>query len=205
VDEVGLDVIAGRFRRRADDFQSKVEAVRPDQWSNPSPCARWTARGVVDHIVVMHGAMLRPIGRALRPAPSTDDDPLAAYLSARADVEAVLADHALALGECTTPMGTMTVADQIDQVLSDDLPQHGWDLARATGQDDTIPAEDVERLWSLVVAIPAELMERYRTPGAFGPGVEVFGPEVPVPEEAPLQHRLLGLIGRDPDWTPPPH
>jgi hypothetical protein len=27
------------------------------------------------------------------------------------------------------------------------------------------------------------------------------GPEVPVPDDAPLQHRLLGLIGRDPGWT----
>ena len=28
--------------------------------------------------------------------------------------------------------------------------------------------------------------------------VEVFGPEIPVPTEAPLQDRLLGFIGRDP-------
>jgi hypothetical protein len=75
---------------------------------------------------------------------------------------------------------------------------HGWDLARTTGQDETIDPEDVERLWSMTTAIPAELMEKYRTPGAFGPGVEVFGPEVKVPEDAPLQDRLLGLIGRDP-------
>ena len=58
--------------------------------------------------------------------------------------------------------------------------------------------EDVERLWSLTIAIPADVMEKYRTPGAFGPGVEVYGPEVRVAEDAPLQDRLLGLIGRDP-------
>ena len=70
----------------------------------------------------------------------------------------------------------------------------------ATGQDDTIDPEDVERLWASTRAIPAEVMERYRTPGAFGPGIEVLGPEVQVPEDAPLQHRLLGLIGREPEW-----
>jgi hypothetical protein len=92
----------------------------------------------------------------------------------------------------------MTVERQIDEVVSDDLVLHGWDLARATGQDDAMDPEDVERLWSTTSAIPAELMEKYRTPGAFGPGVEVFGPEVKVLEDAPLQDRLLGLIGRDP-------
>jgi hypothetical protein len=61
--------------------------------------------------------------------------------------------------------------------------------------------EDVERLWVSNSAIPAEVMERYRTPGAFGPGVEVFGPEVKVAKVAPLQDRLLGFIGRDPHPT----
>ena len=37
-----------------------------------------------------------------------------------------------------------------------------------------------------------------RIPDAFGPGIVVFGPEVPVPDDAPLQDRLLGLMGRDP-------
>jgi hypothetical protein len=59
----------------------------------------------------------------------------------------------------------------------------------------------VERLWAGNSAVPAEVMEQYRTPGAFGPGVEVFGPEVKVPEDAPLQDRLLGFIGRNPHTT----
>ncbi len=195
--------ITDRYRRRADAFAHKIAAVRPDQWSNPSPCEKWTALDVVDHVVSMHGYMLRPTGREPSPAPSVADDPLAAFAAARADVEAVLDDPALAVLECDTPNGRMTVERQIDEVVSDDMPQHGWDLARATGQDDTIDPDDVERLWSITSAIPPETMEKYRTPGAFGPGVEVFGHEVEVLAAAPLQDRLLGLIGRDPRWTPP--
>lgn len=41
-------------------------------------------------------------------------------------------------------------------------------------------------------------MERFRTPGAFGPGIEVYGAEIPVPDDAPLQDRLLGYVGRNP-------
>ena len=195
------DSIAGRYRRRADAFERLVAAVRPDQWENPSPCAAWTARDVVGHIVDMHGVMLRPLDRSLSPAPALADDPLAAFKAARADVQALLDDPAQADMEIDAPMGRMTLAQHVDQVPSTDMVLHGWDLARATGQDDTIAPADVEALWAGMSALPAELMEQLRTPGAFGPGVEVFGPEVTVPEDAPLQDRLLGMIGRDPAWT----
>lgn len=187
--------IAERYRRRADAFEQKVAGVRPDQWGNQSPCAKWSARDVVDHIVAMHGYMLMPVGRVLEPV---EDDPLAAFWGARAAVEAVLDDPALAAQECETPNGRMTVEDQIDQVVSDDLVLHGWDLARATGQDETMDPVDVQRLWTSTTAIPPDVIEKYRTPDAFGPGIEVFGPEIAVPEDAPLQDRLLGYIGRQP-------
>jgi uncharacterized protein (TIGR03086 family) len=193
-----MGAIADRYRRHAEAFERKVAAVRADQWSNQSPCDAWNAQDLVNHIISMHGYMLRPVHRGLSPAPSAQDDPLGALRAARADVQAVLDDPELAATECDTPAGRMTVEKQIDQVVSDDLVLHGWDLARATGQDDTIDPDDVARLWAITMAMPAEMMEKYRTPGAFGPGVEVYGPELKVPEDAPLQDRLLGLIGRDP-------
>jgi uncharacterized protein (TIGR03086 family) len=192
-----MSELAARYRRRADAFEAKVAAVAPEQWANQSPCEKWTARDVVDHIVSMHGVMLRPVNKALPKAPTVAEDPLGAFQAARASVEAVLDDPGLAGADCDTPAGRMTAADHIDQVVSDDLVLHGWDLARATGQDETMDPADVERLWASTSAIPAEVMVRYRTPGAFGPGIEVFGPEVKVPEDASLQDRLLGLVGRN--------
>ena len=114
----------------------------------------------------MHGVMLRPLGRSLSPAPSLDDDPLGAFRAARADVEALLDDPALAATECDTPMGRMTLEQHVDGVVSEDMVLHGWDLARATGQDDTIDPAEIDRLWPGVQDIPAEM----RIPGAFGPG-----------------------------------
>lgn len=157
---------------------------------------------MVGHIVEMHGVMLRPLDRTLGPAPALADDPLGAFRAARADVEALLDDPAQAGMEIDAPMGRMTVEQHVDQIPSIDMVLHGWDLARATGQDDTIDPAEVEALWSAMSAIPAEVMEKLRTPGAFGPGVEVFGPEVTVLKGASLQDRLLGLIGRDPAWAP---
>lgn len=193
-----MSELAERYRRRANAFEAKVAAVAPEQWANQSPCEKWSARDVLDHIVSMHGVMLRPVNEALPKAPTVAEDPLGAFRAARASVEAVLDDPELAGADCDTPAGRMTAADQIDQLVSDDLVLHGWDLARATGQDETMDPADVERLWASTSAIPAEVMVRYRTPGAFGPGIEVFGPEVKVPEDAPLQDRLLGFVGRNP-------
>lgn len=183
-------MIAERYRARADAFETKILNVKPDQWDNPSPCAKWTARGVVDHVIDMHGVMVG------HPIPRTDDV-LADFREARRQVEQELASDR-ASATVTTPTGPMTVADHIDQVLSDDMVLHGWDLARATGQDETIPASDVERLWKIAMGIPPEVMAKCRTPGAFGQGIEVYGPEIPVPSDAPLQARLLGYVGRDP-------
>ena len=188
-----MEEIAERYRRRAAGFEAKVAAVRAEQWGNQSPCEKWTARDVLDHVVGMHGYML--VGRSLGTLP---DEPLEAFRRARQAVEEVLDDPELAATECTTPTGRMTAAEQIDQVISDDLVLHGWDLARATGQDETMERSDVERLWASNSAIPADVMTKYRTPGAFGPGIEVYGPEVVVPADAPLQDRLLGFIGRNP-------
>ncbi|SER05568.1 TIGR03086 family protein [Lentzea xinjiangensis] len=183
-------MIADRYRARADAFEAKVSNVPEDQWDNPSPCAKWTAREVVDHVIDMHGVML---GVAI---PRTGDL-LADFREARRQVQQALASGR-ATREVSTPVGAMTLAEHVDRVVSDDLVLHGWDLARATGQDETIPAEDVQRLWATATAVPPELMQRLRTPGAFGPGIEVYGPEVPVPEDASPQDRLLGYVGRDP-------
>jgi uncharacterized protein (TIGR03086 family) len=195
-----MSEIADRYRLRAQAFEQKVAAVAPAHWANQSPCAEWRARDVVGHIIDMHGVMLRPLGRHLSEAPSLTDDPLGAFRTARADVEAVLDDPELATMECSTPMGPMTIAEHIDGVVSPDLVVHGWDLASATHQDDTIDPDEVERMWPMAQSIGEEM----RTPGAFGPGIVVFGPAVTVPDDAPLQDRLLGLLGRDPAFGQPP-
>ncbi|WP_283135178.1 TIGR03086 family metal-binding protein [Rhizohabitans arisaemae] len=193
-----MSEIADRYRKRADVFAAKITAVEPGRWSNPSPCEEWTAADVVGHIVDMHGAMLHPLGRALSPAPSAAENPVAAFTSARADVEALLADPDTAASMVDTPGGRVSVEEHIDRVVSEDMVLHGWDLARATGQDDTIDPAELERMWPTAQQIPDEM----RIPGHFGPGIVVLGPEVKVPEDAPLQERILGLLGRDPHWTP---
>lgn len=188
-----MSEIANRYRRRADAFEATIAATPPDRWTSPSPCARWLARDVVAHVVqysaqVLHHSHAKPTGSA-----PPGFDPLTAFRATRADVERVLDDPA------TTPAR----AEEIDLALSLDLPQHRWDLAKATGQDATMDAADLNTLWVALSHRSHHWWDFMRTPGKFGPGIEVYGPEVSIPPDAPLQDRLLGLLGRDPHWTPP--
>ena len=59
-------------------------------------------------------------------------------------------------------------------------------LARATGQDDTIAAEDLAELQEGIKAFPEEAM---RSPGA-------FGPEIEAPADASDQEKLMAFLGR---------
>lgn len=186
-----------RYRRRADVFESLIRATPESKWSAPSPCDDWDARGVVDHIVVMHDVMFRPVDVTPTDGPSVADDPLGAFRRARADVESLLTDPEIALRMTSTPAGELTVADMIDQALSQDIVFHCWDLAMATGQDSTIDPDDLASSLQVAEGIPPQMYE----PGAFGPDVVVFGPKVPVSDDASEQERLLGLIGRDAHWS----
>ena len=61
------------------------------------------------------------------------------------------------------------------------------DLARVIGHPMTLPAELVQGIWDEI----QPHAEEWRAIG-------VFAKAVPVPEDAPLLDRLLGLTGRDP-------
>jgi uncharacterized protein (TIGR03086 family) len=71
-----------------------------------------------------------------------------------------------------------------------ELVVHGWDLARATGQSVSWPEEVVTRAY----AAAQQTAEQ-------GRAMSVYGPAVPVPAQASTMDRLLGLTGRDPQWT----
>lgn len=62
-----------------------------------------------------------------------------------------------------------------------------FDIARWVGADTRLPPQLVQGMWETLVPD----MEAWRAIG-------VYGPAVSVPDDAPLQDRLLGLSGRDP-------
>lgn len=193
--------VAEKYRRRADEFARRVALVSTAQWENSSPCEEWTVGEVFAHVIDMHSVILRPLGRASEVSFSADIEPLEQFQRARAVIEEVLADPQLSQVETEIPgEGPAPLEREIDTVLSQDLAIHSWDLAVSVGLDGTMHPDDVDELWQRFSLIPADVMEQFRIPDAFGPGVTVFGPEVSVSRNASKQDRLLGFIGRDPQW-----
>jgi uncharacterized protein (TIGR03086 family) len=182
-----VSVIGDRYRRRADAFEALITRVDSQRWTSPSPVEGWLAQDVVAHVVDYSGHVLRKLTSMPDiPAFSDFDDAAAAFRAIRRRVEHVLDD----------PSTPHEIANYIDLAVSFDLPQHGWDLAKATGQDATIDRGEVDLLWNSL-SKDAQIWEWQRANGW-------YAAPVPVPENAPLQDRVLGLIGRDPGWTPAP-
>lgn len=180
--------VAAQYRRRADAFERLVAATPPDRWGAPSPCDGWTASDVVAHVVDFSAQVMRErVGVEDAPRFADAGAPLEAFRATRAAVERVLDDPA------TPP----EMAEYLRWSLSFDLPQHGWDLAMATGQDPTIAPEEVELIWG-----PGDAGE-FEKAFAWQRANGWYGPPVEVPADAPLQDRVLGLLGRDPRWSPP--
>jgi uncharacterized protein (TIGR03086 family) len=79
-------------------------------------------------------------------------------------------------------------------VALDELVLHGWDVARATGQPfDVEPAS---------LRVVHGLVADFATPERAEQRAGLFGPVVEVGDDEPLLHRVLGLSGRDPHWSP---
>ena len=162
-----------------------VGGIRADQLDNPTPCAKFTVRGVLEHMI--GGATM--FTAAFRGAELSQPDPtdvLAGFGPALTGLaEAIHAPGALDR-TIHAPFGEMPGATFARFVVLDGLV-HGWDLATATGQAYEPPASLVAE----VQAFANRTIEPLRDGDTFGPAVE------PPPSASPIQ-RLAAFTGRQP-------
>jgi uncharacterized protein (TIGR03086 family) len=183
-----MSTTAESWRRVADGFTVRAEAVPPDGWSRPSPCAGWVARDVVAHLVGwVPGFLHAGAGVEVTDGPATEDDPAGAWRHLADAVQALLDDPATAARPFEHPQaGHHTVEGAIAAFILCDVLVHTWDLARATGQDETLDPELVRTHVAGLAAIDEAVLV------ASGH----YGPRVAVSDGADDQTRLLALTGR---------
>lgn len=183
-----MSEVAERFRSLSAQFSQRAEAVPDGAWANPAPCAGWVARDVVGHLVGWVPAFfLEGWGLEVPALSSLDDDPAGAWRAVSAAMQAALDDPSVAERvRADNPMGPMTFEQTVAMICLMDVLVHTWDLARATGLDETLDPKEV---------------------GAFLGGMEAFddamrgehyGARVPVADDADPQTRLIAFTGRQP-------
>lgn len=181
-----------RFTKIADAFTQRVDAVPPEAWDNPAPCEGWVARDVVRHLVEwVPSFFVNFAGLNFEDGPSVEDDAAGAWAALRRSLDGVLSDTTVAQREIDAPMGRMTIEQAIDMIVTGDVFLHTWDLARATGLDETLDADEVAR----ALAAMEPMDDMLRSSGHYGPKVEL-------PADADLQSKLIAFTGRDPAPKP---
>jgi uncharacterized protein (TIGR03086 family) len=174
--------------RSYDDLAAVVSTMSPDQWASPTDCPAWDAKDLVNHILgggLMYVAANDGVLTGEDHGDLIGDDPKAAIESVAANNLASWRKPGALEGERTYPWGTFPAPVGLLINLGEVLV-HTWDLADATGQPATIDSEAATLVFDLYANIP---MDGMRAGG-------VYGPELSVPESAPVTDRLLGLLSR---------
>ena len=147
-----------------------------------TPCDEWDVRGVMNHMLdtqnyfvgATRGDDVSP--PSPHPPELISDDPVADFERARAETLATFGEKGVV--ERTGPSLGIAFSDQL---------LHGWDLAKATGQDSTMPEGLPDAAYEMIHG-------RFTDEQRQG----IFKPEVVVGPNASGQDKLLAYTGRNP-------
>ena len=173
-----MQAIVDQVTHLANAFDARVQATPAEAWGNQSPCAEWTAGDVVAH---MSNNFNRMAGHD-EPVVA-DDDIVQSWNQAKARLEQRMTGDLSV--EVPTPMGPMTMAQMLGRFISTDILVHTFDLARATGGDETLDPQAVSMAYSGL----KPMGDAIRRPGAFGAAT-------PCPDDASEQTQFLCHLGR---------
>lgn len=182
---------AARHAAHSVRFAALIDGVA--DWTAPTPVKEWTARDVVAHLIDWFPGFLAMGSDVSLPAgPTVADDPAGAWRVRASAVQSILDDPATDRRVFHSRMfDDLPLADAIDRFYTVDIFMHSWDLARSSGQDDTLD----EATCTDLVAGMAAMSEVIRSSGQFGEQRQVA-------DDASAQDRLIAFIGRDPHWRP---
>ena len=167
---------------RASEWTLSKVAGATEKLNGPTPCDDWDVRSLMNHMLDTQNYFVGAARGEDVSLPSADPpellgaDPMADFEQARNDTLSTFGEAGVI--DKTGPSLGIAFSDQL---------LHGWDLARATGQDATMPAGLAEAAYEM---IHGRLTDDQRQ-GA-------FKPEVTVSPEAGAQDKLLAYTGRNP-------
>jgi uncharacterized protein (TIGR03086 family) len=174
-----------------------VGNVNAGELDGATPCADWDLRTLLNHTILWtaYSAEQRAYGQSvaedLMNKDFTAEPGFAADYQAQAGRAVKAWSDPQAWAGDRGVMGSATPAKDIAAMLIAEMVLHGWDIAKATGQDYQCSKELADELLETVEA-QGEMFRQYQG----------FAAIVPVPDGADAFDRALSLSGRDPNWKP---
>jgi uncharacterized protein (TIGR03086 family) len=176
-------------------MEKLVAGVSPDAFSAPTPCPDWDVRALLNHLVgtlrefEARFSGQEPGDRADLLADKGDllgDDHVEAYREAAQAVFALIRPEGALDRKYPTPVGDLP-GSLLAETAVLDLAVHGWDLAKATGQDTHIDEPLADHALVFAEGFITDQMR-----------ASVYGPVVPIVDNAPAGDRLVAFLGRQP-------
>ena len=168
--------------RRASEWTSTKVAGAASMLDAPSSCDGWSVRTLMSHMLETQKYFVGAARGDDVPPPSSTppdlvgDDPSIDFARARA--ETLRTFEAPGVIERTGPALGIAFSDQL---------LHGWDLAKSTAQETTMPEGLPEAAYAIIHG-------RFTDEQRKG----VFKPEIAVAPDSSAQDKLLAYTGRDP-------
>ncbi len=170
----------------------------PGTLQAPTPCDDWDLRTLLNHTILWtsysaerraHGESVAEdlMSKDFTAEPGFRDD----YAEQIGRAVKAWSDRSAWDGDLNV-MGSSTPAADVGAMLLMEMALHGWDVARATGQEYHADDATAAALLSTVQA-QAELFRQYQG----------FADVVETPAPATAFDRALSLSGRDPAWRKP--
>ena len=174
-----------------------VAGVRDDHLCDPTPSEGRSVAALLDHLVGLTLAFRMAAEKTpAEGGPSASASDLAADWRTRipAQLDALVAAwRSPSASEGTAIAGGVEMPAPVMSIVAlNELVVHGWELAVATGQPYAPDDASVQACSTLASSVGDSPEER----------AGLYGPRVPVPDDASAFDRLLGLTGRDPGWRP---
>jgi uncharacterized protein (TIGR03086 family) len=179
-----------------------LDEVRDAQLGDPTPCEGYPVAALLDHIAGLSLAFTWGARKSAPPQAGPAGAPRASAENLdpgwRTVIPERLAELARAWREPAAWVGMTEVAgvsmpgETMGTVALDEVVLHGWDLARATGQEFRCDPASAQAVLAFT--------EAAARPEAAAMRDTLFGPVLAVPADAPVLDRALGLAGRDPAW-----
>lgn len=179
--------------RAGDGFLQHLASVTDDQWAAPTPCGDWTVHDLAHHLLAGSVMAVRLAEGGSREDASAafeltldDDDPVGAVTAAFAAEAEAMNDPEVLAATLPHPAADLPGAQILGFRVADRLV-HTWDLATALGAEPDLDEGAASVVWDDL----QPMLPMLGSLGMFGDG-----PSGEVPDDAPVQTKVLDAMGR---------